>query len=290
MAPYKRKSERVLTTQDILDEAKRKIEAGDSKRKVARDLGIKESTLRKRLKAGTVPVSLGRFKNALSDEMEKELAQHCKDLDNRFYGLTRKHIMKVAFDFAEKNGVSERFNQEKKLAGKDWLKGFCKRHKLSVRAPELCSVARAVGFNKVQVSRFFENLKQCRAAELEDSQPAGRRAKPGRVCVVTIGNSGGVNNAVIGRSYRQTPSDESDRQDLDRRLPPCDVGDKHTLLEEEGLLDVTPGWTDRKGRVPALNERGGFDGRAALERREAMDIAGAPGWSSATAAADLLRL
>ncbi|XP_063222242.1 uncharacterized protein LOC134534428 [Bacillus rossius redtenbacheri] len=185
MAPYKRKSERVLTTQDILDEAKRKIEAGDSKRKVARDLGIKESTLRKRLKAGTVPVSLGRFKNALSDEMEKELAQHCKDLDNRFYGLTRKHIMKVAFDFAEKNGVSERFNQEKKLAGKDWLKGFCKRHKLSVRAPELCSVARAVGFNKVQVSRFFENLKQCR---LEKKFPPHRIFNMDETGVTTVPN------------------------------------------------------------------------------------------------------
>ncbi|KAJ8891450.1 hypothetical protein PR048_003978 [Dryococelus australis] len=99
MAPYKRKSERLLTTQEILEEAKRKMDAGDSKRKVARDLGIKQSTLRKRLNVVNV---------------EQELANHCKDLDNRFYGLTRKHIMKVAFDFAEMNGVSERFNQGKK--------------------------------------------------------------------------------------------------------------------------------------------------------------------------------
>ncbi|KAJ8892191.1 hypothetical protein PR048_004771 [Dryococelus australis] len=146
MTPYERKSERVLTTQETLEEAKRKIDAGDSKRKVARDLGIKESTLRKRLKAGTVPVSLGRFKKALSDEMEQELAKHCKDMDNRFHGLTRKHITKVAFNFAEMNRVSEKFNQ-----GKRWLEKI-----------ELCSVARAVGFNKVQVSRFFDNLKHCR--------------------------------------------------------------------------------------------------------------------------------
>lgn len=63
-------------------------------------------------------MSLGRFKRALTDEMEKELAQHCRDLDYRFYGLTRKHIMKVAFDYAQMNGVSDRFNQEKKWQAK----------------------------------------------------------------------------------------------------------------------------------------------------------------------------
>lgn len=106
-------------------------------------------------------MSLGRFKRALTDEMEQELAQHCRDLDSRFYGLTRKHVMKVAFDFAEINGVCNRFNNERRIAGKDWLKGFCKRNKLSVRTPEQCSMARAIGFNRVQVSRFYDNLKEC---------------------------------------------------------------------------------------------------------------------------------
>lgn len=110
---------------------------------------------------GTIPVSLGRFKRALTDEMERELAHHCRDLDSRFYGLTRKHVMKIAFDYTEMNGVSNRFNKEKKMAGKDWLKGFCKRNKLSVRTPEQCSMARAIGFNKVQVSKFYDNLKDC---------------------------------------------------------------------------------------------------------------------------------
>lgn len=110
---------------------------------------------------GTVAVTLGRFKKALTDEMERELAQHCRDLDARFYGLTRKHIMKIAFDYADMNNVSDRFNQEKKQAGKDWLKAFVRRNNLSVRTPEQCSMARAMGFNKVQVNRFFENLKTC---------------------------------------------------------------------------------------------------------------------------------
>ena len=61
---------------------------------------------------GTIPVSLERFKRVLTDEMERELAQHCRDLDSRFFGLTRKHIIKVAFDYAEMNGVSNRFNKK----------------------------------------------------------------------------------------------------------------------------------------------------------------------------------
>jgi len=51
MAPYKRKTERVLVSADQMEEAKRKLEAGKSKREVARELGINECTLRKRLKA-----------------------------------------------------------------------------------------------------------------------------------------------------------------------------------------------------------------------------------------------
>lgn len=110
---------------------------------------------------GTTAVSLGRFKRALTDEMEQELAQHCRDLDLRFYGLTRKQIMKVAFEYAELNNVADRFNKDKKAAGKDWLKSFCQRNRLSVRTPEHCSMARAMGFNKVQVTRFYDNLKVC---------------------------------------------------------------------------------------------------------------------------------
>jgi hypothetical protein len=44
-----------------------------------------------------------------------ELAEHCKNLDARFYELTRKSLMKLAFDFAEINGFSDRFNTVKRL-------------------------------------------------------------------------------------------------------------------------------------------------------------------------------
>jgi transcription initiation factor TFIIIB Brf1 subunit/transcription initiation factor TFIIB len=48
---YSRKSDRKLIfTPEILDEGRRRIENGESQRKVAASLGTKESTLRNRLK------------------------------------------------------------------------------------------------------------------------------------------------------------------------------------------------------------------------------------------------
>ncbi|GBM68547.1 hypothetical protein AVEN_155845-1 [Araneus ventricosus] len=70
-------------------------------------------------------------------------------------------MIKVAFEYADVNGVAGRFNNERKSAGKDWLKSFCKRNKLSVRNPEQFSVARAMAFNEVQGTRFYNNLKSC---------------------------------------------------------------------------------------------------------------------------------
>jgi hypothetical protein len=49
---------------------------------------------------------LGRYKTALTAEMERELAEHCRDLNRRFYGITRKQMMMIAFDYAVANGVS----------------------------------------------------------------------------------------------------------------------------------------------------------------------------------------
>jgi hypothetical protein len=93
--------------------------------------------------------------------MELELAEHCRNLDARFYGLTRKRLMKLAFDFAEINGLSDRFNTVKRLAGKNWVVALSKRHGLTLRAPEHCSIGRAIGFNTAQLTLFFENLKTC---------------------------------------------------------------------------------------------------------------------------------
>ncbi|CAG5026105.1 unnamed protein product [Parnassius apollo] len=137
MSSYKRKSDRKLVfTEEILKDAKERIRRGQSQRSVAESLNVPESTLRKRLKAGTVPCSLGRFSNVFTPELDSNLAEHCRRLDSCFYGLTKKELGRVAYDLANKNGLNHRFNNDKKEASKKWVENFARRHNFSLRQPE----------------------------------------------------------------------------------------------------------------------------------------------------------
>jgi hypothetical protein len=72
MGKYKRKTERSLKfAAEVMENISRRLEAGESMRSNAEYLKVPESTLRKRLRIGTVPTSLGRFTAMFSDEEEK---------------------------------------------------------------------------------------------------------------------------------------------------------------------------------------------------------------------------
>ncbi|KAJ4443294.1 hypothetical protein ANN_04962, partial [Periplaneta americana] len=97
----------------------------------------------------------------LPQEVENDLVTHLLQLEKMFYGLTRRSVMQLAYKIAEKNKLATRFNKETKSAGKEWFSGFMKRHpKLSLRQPEATSLARASGFNRVVVGKFFDTLEQ----------------------------------------------------------------------------------------------------------------------------------
>jgi hypothetical protein len=126
------KTERSLKfTAEVMKNINRCLDAGERKRSIAEDMKVPESTLRKRLRMGTVPTSLGRFKATSSNEEEKELAEYCKDLDAKFYGLTIRMLKELAFEYAQQNEIAHRFNNVKKTAGKDWMIRFCKTQNLS---------------------------------------------------------------------------------------------------------------------------------------------------------------
>lgn len=103
---------------------------------------------------------LGRFKSTFTPQQEQDLADHSRDLDTSFYGLTFKDLRRLAFQFAEANNISHRFDKESKLAGKDWALTFMKKYRLSLRTPQQTSLARIMGFNKVQLEVFFNNLSE----------------------------------------------------------------------------------------------------------------------------------
>lgn len=161
MGKYKRKSDKKLVfTEEIMKEVRERKAKGQSTRSIADSLNIPEATLRKRLKAGTIPETLGRFKSVFNAELAASLAEHCRLLDARFYGVTKKDLGRFAYELAEKNGLNHRFNQEKKRASKHWVESFASKHQLSLRQPEKTSLARAAGFNRAQVQIFYNNLKE----------------------------------------------------------------------------------------------------------------------------------
>lgn len=94
-----------------------------------------------------------------SEEQELLLEQYLAACSNMNYGLTYKHIRKLAFEYAvHLNQCPEKWKQNE-MAGVDWMKGYMKRHSsLSLRKPENTSLARTTGFNKQMVEEFQKNL------------------------------------------------------------------------------------------------------------------------------------
>ncbi|XP_051158509.1 uncharacterized protein LOC127279895 [Leptopilina boulardi] len=82
-------------------------------------------------------------------------------MEERMYGLTAEEIRKLAFQLSVKSKIKHPFNSDKEIAGPDWFQNFMKRHpKLSLRKPEPTSAARASGFNKADVTKFYDLLEE----------------------------------------------------------------------------------------------------------------------------------
>lgn len=162
---YKKKSSRGSWSVENMKQA---IDAVLSKsagyRKAALLHGVPQTTLERhvaKMKKGELSLNStpGNFKPVFTKQEEEELVGYVKDMEKRLFGLTTIVLRKLAYELAEKNCKAHHFNRDKKIAGVDWLKGFMKRHQdLSIRKPEATSAARAMGFNKVAVNKFYSLL------------------------------------------------------------------------------------------------------------------------------------
>lgn len=135
------------------------VRTGISVRRAAAVYQIPRATLKRYVNSAhpTQIQTLGAFSCVFTTQQESELVDYILSIEQSFYGITIKEIRKLAFDLAEKNGINHPFNKTTKLAGNDWLSGFRKRHpQISLRSPEATSAARAQGFNRVAVGRFFD--------------------------------------------------------------------------------------------------------------------------------------
>ncbi|XP_059061706.1 tigger transposable element-derived protein 6-like [Achroia grisella] len=133
-------------------------------RKAAHLYSVPQTTLKRhvaKIRKGELSLdsTLGNFKPVFSEKEEEELVSYIIEMEKRLFGLTTIVLRKLAYQLAEKNGKTHKFNHDKKIAGVDWLKGFLKRHSdLSIRKPEATSAARAMGFNKVAVGKSYSLL------------------------------------------------------------------------------------------------------------------------------------
>lgn len=130
-----------------------------------RRFGIPKPTFRRHLKDMIKrPLSSAKKTGALrtlSNDVEDELVQHLLNLEAVFFGLNITDVRRLAFQIAEQNCISHRFNRNTKMAGKKWFYSFMKRHpRLSLRLPENTSMARVKGFNREAVYHFFDILQE----------------------------------------------------------------------------------------------------------------------------------
>ena len=159
---YKRKTDRGFS-QEYINEALKFWSEGATLSQTVSSYKIPATTLKRhRNKASGVYKRCSEVKMIFTNDMETQLAQHLRNLDSRFHGLTPIKCRELAFEYADKNKVQLIIPTSwirNKAAGEDWLRNFITRHRLSIRAPEATSIARQCAFNKPAVNLFFTNLK-----------------------------------------------------------------------------------------------------------------------------------
>jgi len=104
-----------------MEYAAKSVRTGElSLRATSAAFGVPKSTLgRHKNKKLLSPGCLGRFRPVLDTQFETELADYCKEMQNRLFGLTISDLRKMVYQLAEKNNVEHNFDAERKMAGRE---------------------------------------------------------------------------------------------------------------------------------------------------------------------------
>ena len=157
---YHRKTDHGKYGSDRLVAAVRDMKAGMAAFRAASIYNIPRRTLTRHSKEQVQEPGvsrLGHYQPCLPIDVETEVHDHIQQMEKSMYGLTTTDARRLAFDLAEKAGFTHSFNKDKKLAGRDWLRGFMGRFPdLSLRNPEATSLSRAIGFNRMKVDQFYQ--------------------------------------------------------------------------------------------------------------------------------------
>lgn len=101
-----------------------------------------------------------------SAKHEQDLAMYADACGKMCYGISTSTLRQLAYEMASRNDINVPASWEvTKSAGLEWMRGFLHRSsvlyniKLSIRKPEACSLSRLTSFNRHNVNKFFENLR-----------------------------------------------------------------------------------------------------------------------------------
>jgi len=84
-------------------------------------------------------------------EAENDLAEHCRLMERKFWGLTMVDVMNLAYQLAVRNGIKNQFCKRNERTGRKWLKNFLSYQEISVKT----SLSRARSFTPESAAQFF---------------------------------------------------------------------------------------------------------------------------------------
>ncbi|KAJ8956452.1 hypothetical protein NQ318_010766 [Aromia moschata] len=163
--PRLKKTNRGEIPQELYERAANVVITENAKvRTIARQYGMRHVSLRRFVIAKknnkNPQVGYHPHNKVFTFEQERELVDYCTTSSKLYFELSPKDLRKLAYQFVQKNGCTFPTGwKELQMASEDWLTAFLKRNpSLSIRTPESTSSARAMNFNRENVSKFFDNL------------------------------------------------------------------------------------------------------------------------------------
>lgn len=161
---FKKKNKRREIPKDIILRALEEVSKGAKIKSTANKYDIPRSNLQRYIKqGGVVKDNSCKFISSqiFTKDEEEKISEYLVTSFKLNHGLSKLKTRELVYEYATaiKKKIPDNWT-EKKLASKDWIRGFFKRQpQLSIRTPEATSLSRATSFNKTNVGNFFENLK-----------------------------------------------------------------------------------------------------------------------------------
>lgn len=178
---------RARWSEEQMEKALNMVNDGYSQHQAAKLTGIPRRTLRNHLQLGSNKKSIGR-KPILTAVQEEDLVNRILSFAEKGLPLTPRSVRRCVYQYCEKHGIENSFNNRNKCAGKmrntylpsqeiytypglvlslfdfitgrKWYLAFMKRHpNLSKRKAQFMNPARAQKLNRFIINDYFQKLE-----------------------------------------------------------------------------------------------------------------------------------